>query len=90
MMVVSASRSASGEGELAEREMLEIFEERAVKGRFWGWDCVCDCVCVSDRGLDAVSFEREVEGPDCDARAVLVVFRREVWALASPPRWSTN
>jgi hypothetical protein len=62
-MVVSASRSASGEGELAvaEREMLE---ERAVKGRFRGWDW--------DRGLDAVGFEREVGGPDCDARAVLV------------------
>jgi hypothetical protein len=71
-MVVLASRSASGEGELAEREMLEIFEERAVKGRFRGWDCVCDCVCVSDRGL---GFEREVGRPDCDARAVLVVLR---------------
>jgi hypothetical protein len=39
-IVVSGSRSASGEGELAvaEREMLEMFEERAVEGRFRGWD----------------------------------------------------
>ena len=52
-----------------------MFEERAVNGRFRGWDSVCNCVCVSDLGLDALGFEREVGGPDCDARAVLVVLR---------------
>ena len=54
--MVSAPRSASGEGELAVVE-LEMFEVCAVKGRFQSWD----------QGLDAVGFDCEVEGPDCDA-----------------------
>ena len=31
------------------------------------------CLCVWDRGLDAVGFEREVEGLACVALAVLVL-----------------
>jgi hypothetical protein len=39
-MVALGPRLASEEGELAvaEREMLKMFEERAVECRFRGWD----------------------------------------------------